>query len=88
MGQVEIALRKSDGSFTEVILHDVLYSPDFLANVISNTALSKRGAYFHGLKHKILLEDGTEVAHAPQRDGLPTLTVKTATVLAANQDDY
>ncbi len=48
VSQVEIALRKSDESFTEVILHEVLYSPDFLANVISNTALSKRGAYFHG----------------------------------------
>jgi hypothetical protein len=88
VGQVEVALRKSDGSFTEVLLHNVLYSPDFLANIVSNSALCKRGAYFHGLKHKILLKDGTEVAHAPQKDGLPTLSVRTATVLAANQDDY
>jgi hypothetical protein len=59
-----------------------------LANIVSNTALCKHKAYFPRLKHKILLTDGIEVAYTPQKDGLPTLLVRTARVVAASQDDY
>ncbi len=78
-GDVHLDLLRSTGETTSVVLHEVIYVPGLAANLISNSALNLCGAYYHGWEHKIVLANGTEVAHAPTVAGVPTVATRKPT---------
>jgi hypothetical protein len=73
-----------------VTLNDVLYAPNYIANIISKDAVkAKSGVYYHGKLKSMCYDDGIPLAKCPKFFGLPYLMVATTkNVVLTSQADH
>lgn len=86
-GTVDLSIQQSSGSFVNIHLVDVRYTPTSLLNMISEDLLEQRGIFWRGETAQFIhLSSGHEFAHVIKTNGLRVFTIQphsTATNQAA-----